>query len=200
MEEQRKDMSTFLSVKPKPRTTVDIVAIDPETVKCQKHYGFNMPELLNPEKHGHIDTTKFGMHRYIDNAWARVQGKTDSKSLQGSEMEKGEYADYSMGWTLDNCSGTGWDTVTISLYACGNDAAAENITDDGVEHVGDIRVDLKGLNWGQIPRKYASDNRSILYRLDTTVRMGLADEHGYLTVKVVRNGQELGTTDCKVQE
>lgn len=62
----------------------------------------------------------------------------------------------------------------------------------GVEHVGDLRVDLKGVNWGEIPRRYASDNRSILYRFDATVRMGFADDSGRLVLKLLRNGQELG--------
>lgn len=69
----------------------------------------------------------------------------------------------------------------------------------GVEHVGDLRVDLKGVNWGEIPRRYASDNRSILYRFDATVRMGFADDSGRLAIKLLRNGQELGTAGFAVQ-
>lgn len=66
MEEQRLDVSAFWSANPKPQTIVDIVAIEPETVKCRKHYGFSVPERLDPDKHGHIDAAKPGMHRYVD--------------------------------------------------------------------------------------------------------------------------------------
>ncbi|KAK8135166.1 hypothetical protein PG984_007178 [Apiospora sp. TS-2023a] len=104
-----------------------------------------------------------------------------------------------MSWTLDNCSSKRWDSVTVSLYACGNDEAAGSITDDGVEHVGDLRIDLKGVNWGEIPRRYASDNRSILYRFDAIVRMGFADDGGRLILRLLRNDLELGTADFQVQ-
>ncbi|KAK8005922.1 hypothetical protein PG991_012219 [Apiospora marii] len=114
-------------------------------------------------------------------------------------MDEGEYVDYPVSWTLDNCSAKRWDTVTVALYACGNDEAAGTIKDDGVEHVGDLRVDLKGVNWGEIPRRYASDNRSIFYRFDATVRMGFADDSGRLVLKLLRNGQELGTAGFEVQ-
>lgn len=53
--------------------------------------------------------------------------------LQGSEMDEGEHVDYPMSWTLDNCSAKRWDTVTLSLYACGNDDAAGTIMDEGEE-------------------------------------------------------------------
>ncbi|KAK8135167.1 hypothetical protein PG984_007179 [Apiospora sp. TS-2023a] len=66
MEAHRQDVSTFWSAKAKPQTIVDIVAVDPEPVKCRKHYGFIMPERLDPAKHGHIDATKSGTHRYVD--------------------------------------------------------------------------------------------------------------------------------------
>lgn len=46
-------------------------------------------------------------------------------------MDEGGYDDYAMSWTLDNCSAKRWDTVTVSLYACGNDEAAGTIADDG---------------------------------------------------------------------
>lgn len=66
MEEQRHATSVFLSAKPKPQAIVDVVAIDPEPVKCRKHYGFSIHERLNPETHGRIDATKPGMHRSVD--------------------------------------------------------------------------------------------------------------------------------------
>ncbi|KAK8040133.1 hypothetical protein PG993_008544 [Apiospora rasikravindrae] len=202
MEGQYKAISTFLPAKPKPQTIVEVVAIDdPETIKCQNHYGFTVPELLDPERHGHINTNEPGMQRYIDK-WDHQEyqhGLPRWLLTKGSEYEKGEYNDHSMSWTLNNCSSKGWDTVTIAIYASDNDAAAETLTGNGARHVGDIRVELKGVNWGEIPRKYASDNRSIFYRFDAVVRMGFADESGRLTVKLVHSGRELGTAKFTVQ-
>ncbi|KAK7949389.1 uncharacterized protein PG986_010275 [Apiospora aurea] len=200
MEEQYKAVPTFLPAKPKPRTIVEVVAIEnPETVKCQSHYGFSMPEPQSPERH--INTMTPGMQRRVDK-WDNQEYQHDLPRWlmkKGSEVEQGEYVDYPMTWTLNNRSSKSWDTVVMAVYACGNDVAPETITDNGVRHVGDIRVELKGVNWGEVPRKYASDNRSILYRFEATVRMGFEDENGLLTVKLVRSGRELGTANFMVQ-
>jgi len=67
----------------------------------------------------------------------------------------------------------------------------------GVEHVGDLRANLKGVNWGEVPRTTSPDSRSLSYQFDATVRMGLAGEGGPMTFKVLRNGQEMGTADFK---
>ncbi|KAK8093346.1 hypothetical protein PG997_000031 [Apiospora hydei] len=204
MEEQYQAVPTFLPAKPKPRTIVEVVAIDdPEPVKCQSHYGFNMPEPLNPERHGHINAITPAMQRCVDK-WDNQEHQHDLPRWlmkKGSEIEQGEYVNYPMTWTLDNRSSKSWDTVVMAIYACGNDVAPKTITDNGVgvRHVGDMRVELKGVNWGEVSRKYASDNRSILYRFEATVRMGFADENGLLTVKLVRSGRELGTANFMVQ-
>ncbi|KAK8859635.1 Heat shock 70 kDa protein 12B [Apiospora arundinis] len=209
-EGQGKGLSSLLSAKSGSQVTV--VDLGHETAKCTRHYGFSVPELLNSETHGGINVAKPGMHRYVDK-WDGQEyqnGVLRWQIVKGQEIGEGGCFDHSVSWTLDNCSGKRWDTATITVYACGHDVAPGCIGKDGkpytsisrplcVEHIGDVGVTLKGVNWGDIPRKYASDNRSIVYRFDATVRMGLADRGRLLTVKLLHGGQELGTADFKVQ-
>ncbi|KAK6858295.1 hypothetical protein PG995_005994 [Apiospora arundinis] len=198
-EGQGKGLSSLLSAKSGSQVTV--VDLGHEPAKYTRHYGFSVPELLNSEEHGRVDIAKPGMHRYVDK-WDGQEyqnGVLRWQIVKGQEIREGEYFDHSVSWTLDNCSGKRWDTVTIPVCACDHDVATGCIGKDGVEHIGDVRVTLKGFNWGDIPRKYASDNRSIVYRFDTTVRMGLADRGRLLTVKLLHGGQELGKTDFKIQ-
>ncbi|KAK6844107.1 hypothetical protein PG995_014217 [Apiospora arundinis] len=109
---------------------------------------------------------------------------------KGSAVTDGEYVDHAVLWTLDN-SAKGWDSVVLQLYDPSHDEASRG------EHVGDLKIDLKGVNWGQVPRTTAPDNRSLLYQFDATLRIGAADQSGLPTFKLLRNGQKVGTVDFK---
>lgn len=140
---------------------------------------------------------------------------SDRVSFQESTVKKGEYVDHSVLWTLDN-SVKGWDSVTLQLYASGKTATAGSgksfspclphvrgipVADpaSGAERVGDLKINLKGVNWGEVPRTTAPDNRSLLYQFDATLRMGIAGDSGLRTFKLLRNGQEIGTVAFKAQ-
>ncbi|KAK8092275.1 uncharacterized protein PG998_015107 [Apiospora kogelbergensis] len=85
--------------------------------------------------------------------------------------------------------------IVKKLYASGKTATAGS----GAERVGDLKINLKGVNWGEVPRTTAPDNRSLLYQFDATLRMGIAGESGLRTFKLLRNGQEIGTVAFKAQ-